>query len=92
MTKLPKKVKIGGHMFKIVFKELEDDNGSLDWRTNTITIDSKLPLNHQWATLIHEAFHGFNTTMDTQNDFGHALLDSLSEQFYAFLVDNKILK
>ena len=41
---------------------------------------------------IHEAFHGFNTTMDTQNDFGHALLDSLSEQFYAFLIDNKILK
>lgn len=92
MTKLPKKVKIGGHTFKIVFKELEDDNGSLDWRTNTITIDSKLPLNHQWATLVHEAMHCFNTTLDTQNDFGHALLDSLSEQFYAFLVDNKILK
>lgn len=89
--KIPKKIKIGGHLLTIKYSDNENEMGLSDTRANRITIDSKLPPGQKMATLIHEALHIMNTTMSGSHT-GHMLLDSLSEQIYAFLIDNKLLK
>jgi len=89
---IPKKLKIGGHCFTIrIDKGMDDINGETDWDTNLIRISKTLPQNHKEAALIHEVFHVLNSTLDSTT-VGHALLDSLSEQFYQVLADNKLLK
>ena len=89
---IPKKIKIGGHIVKVSCKEkLENLNGDFNWETNTIRIDKSLPQSQKESTLIHEIFHVLNTTLD-EIPLGHALLDSLSEQFYQVLSDNKMIK
>lgn len=60
-----------------------DDMGKTDRGKNTITLDKTLPKDQLEATFIHEIFHTINNELD------HALLDSLSEQWYAVLKDNK---
>ena len=90
--KIPKHLKIGGHTIKIVMSNKEEDCGNFDVFKNEITLSSKLPQSQQEATLIHEIFHALNTTFDNGHNFSHSLLDSLSEQFYAVLSDNKLLK
>lgn len=87
--KIPKQLKIGAHTYKV---EVTDsgldlgDYGELDIETNTIKISSKLPQTNKESTLIHEIMHAINTTLD------HELLDSLAEQVYQVLKDNKLLK
>ena len=46
------KIKIGAHDINIRHIELENDNGSFDWNTNTITLSSKLPPDQTFSTLI----------------------------------------
>lgn len=84
--KFPKELKIGGHKFTVVLKELEKDLGCTDYTKNIITIDINLPQDQKEATLIHEIMHCMNTTLE------HQLLDSLSEQMYQVLKDNNLLK
>jgi hypothetical protein len=89
--KIPKKIKIGGHTVKVdCSKELIDEEGFWESKKGKISICSKLPQTHKEATLIHEIFHVINTTLDGDK-IGHSLLDSLSEQFYQVLKDNKLL-
>lgn len=91
--KIPKTLKIGGHTFKIDLKsDLKGELGSCDSVKNIIEIDSNAVQSQQEATLIHEIFHAINTTLDGGHNFSHALLDSISEQFYQVLKDNKMLK
>lgn len=91
--RIPKKLKIGGHSIKIVVgKVAEGDCGEFDVMKNQIIINKNLPQSQQEATLIHEIFHVLNTTFDNGHNFSHSLLDSLSEQFYQVLSDNKLLK
>jgi len=40
--KIPKKLKIGGHIFKVKICDYKDDYGDLDMNTSTITINKKL--------------------------------------------------
>lgn len=89
---IPEKLKIGGHLFDIdQSEELDDINGDTDFRKNRIRIDSGLTQSQKESTLIHEIFHVLNCTLDDK-DYGHALLDSLSEQFYQVLRDNNLIK
>lgn len=88
--KIPEFLKIGAHTVQVVLKPLDDDNGLTDWASNTIFIDSTLPQTHQEATLIHEIFHILNPTLD-DDTLGHALIDSLAEQFYQVLKDNHLI-
>ena len=86
---LPKKVKIGAHTF--VIKEVADhfdgeDIGRCDLEGCKIFIKKGLSDTHKLSTLMHEAMHAMNTTIE------HDLLDSLSEQITQFLMDNKLLK
>jgi len=83
---IPKKLKIGGHIFKVKVRDYKEDYGDLDMETSTITINKKLPQTNKESTLLHEIFHAINTTLN------HELLDSLAEQLYQVLHDNKLLK
>ena len=88
---MPKELKIGGHIWTVKVEKLpEDDLGSTDWNTLTITISNELPEDLQYSALLHEIFHAMNSTLGS-TDMGHALLDSLSEQLYQVLADNKML-
>mgnify|MGYP001561897220 CR=1 FL=1 len=85
---IPTKVKIGGHILKVRLAEFADDDTLCGENTPTdgeIVINKKLPQSQIEATFIHEAMHTMNTTID------HVLLDSLSEQIYQFLKDNKLI-
>lgn len=89
--KFPSQLKIGGHVIKIEQCVLKDLNGESDFAKNTIRISKELPRSQQEATLVHEIIHFLNTSID-ERDYGHALLDSLSEQLYQVLKDNDLLK
>ncbi len=84
------KLKVGAHDIIVKFSPLEDDNGSFDWNTNTITISSKLPQDQAFSTLIHEWLHVCNSTLDSDT-LGHALLDSIAEQLAQILWDNGVV-
>ena len=83
-------LKIGGHKVKLIFKELVGSSGEYDTVAGTITIDPNYSRSIQGATFIHELLHAINSTLD-EIPMGHALLDSLAEQIYQALSDNKLL-
>ena len=90
--KIPKEVKIGAHKIKVEFKELPDGlDGESSTERNSITIDKALPKSQREVTLIHEALHLMNATWGESRE-GHTLLESISQQMYQFLSDNKFLK
>ena len=84
--KIPKRLKIGGHIYKV--KEVSDLDkcGATDRDKNTITLSKEMPHNQKEVTLIHEILHALNNEME------HAFLDGLAEQLYQVLSDNKLLK
>lgn len=91
--KLPYKVKIGGIIYKVSLKKDWEGRDGCDGQCfydgpigNAIYIGSDLSHEAQCATLIHEAMHAMNSTIN------HEFLDSFAEQIYAFLVDNKLLR
>lgn len=87
---IPNELKIGGHIIRVEEAVLaEDDAAESNVHQNLIRINSNLPQSQKEAALIHEIFHYLNWTFDTQ-PLGHALLDSLAEQFYQVLSDNKL--
>lgn len=83
--KIPKRLKIGGHIVTIRLSKDIEDNGFSDSQKNEIVLNANLPQSQLEATLIHEIFHFLNTTIK------HDLLDSLSEQIYQVLRDNKLI-
>jgi hypothetical protein len=83
--KIPSKLKIGGHVFRVVVKEMSECG--LTKRTlNEIWIANDLSQTQKEVTLIHEILHAINGEQD------HKLLDSFSEQIYQVLKDNNLLK
>lgn len=88
---IPKKIKVGGHEYSVnvipTWDTFEDgDYGETNPRTGMIYIDSDLIQTEQESAFFHEIFHIINKTLN------HELLDSLSEQLYQVLADNKLLK
>lgn len=83
-----KKLKIGGHKFKVVLRDYDDSTscGETNYEEGIIYLNKCLPKTMLTATIIHEAMHVMNTTLE------HQLLDSLSEQLFQFLHDNNMLK
>lgn len=92
LRKIPKKVKIGGVWYAVkIVRDWQDSDGAdgetfcTKERGNTIMIRADLTDEAKMITLIHEALHNMNSTMN------HEFLDSLAEQFYQFLTDNKFV-
>jgi hypothetical protein len=86
---IPKKLKIGGHHYTVRLLEGWQEGeavGTEDPNKNQITLDSELSQSRREAKFFHEIFHVLNYGID------HALMDSLAEQFYQVLADNKMLK
>ena len=89
---IPQKLKIGGHWIKVdCSKELKDDVGTFSSANNTISICKTLAQSQKECTLIHEMMHVMNSGWEINNE-RHAFMDSIAEQFYQVLVDNKLLK
>lgn len=90
---IPQQVKIGAVNYDV--KVLDDwstrdgDDGETTYdvvRGNSILIGSDLSPEAKEITLIHEALHCMNSTVN------HEFLDSLSEQLYQFFKDNNFLR
>jgi hypothetical protein len=85
MKKLPRQLKIGGRMVTVDrSKKLKGMNGEMDYTKNTIYICKTLPISWQESTLLHEAFHAMNVALP------ETLIESLAEQLYQVLKDNKL--
>lgn len=90
--KILKEMKIGGHKFKIVQKELRSNlMGECDFNKNIISLQKDLPQSQKEVTLIHEILHAINSEWDNQIN-GHIFLESIAQQLYQVLNDNKMLK
>ncbi len=87
-----KYLKIGGHDLELHIRNVNDANfiGETNFNIPCITIDSDTSQSYKESSLIHEALHAMNTTMDG-DEIGHIFLDSLAEQIYQFLSDNDLL-
>lgn len=91
--KIAKRVKIGAVWYKVKIALTWPERNGADGETfyskkegNVIYIGADLSPQAQEITLIHEAFHAINSTID------HTFLDSFAEQTYQFLKENKLIK
>ena len=89
---IPKKVKIGAHIYKIKqvsemppFLEC-DKLGQLDRTTGILYLMKNLIPSEKAVGFFHETFHAMN------GELSETLVDSLSNQIYAMLDDNNLLK
>lgn len=90
---IPKHVKVGGTLYKVIIAEEWEGGGGTHYDGelvhsetlgNVIYIAKHLSDDAKQITLIHEILHGCNTTMN------HEFLDSLAEQLYQVIKDNKL--
>ena len=88
--KIPKTLKIGGHVYKVVLQgssKLDNVNiGCTSRKENEIVLDISLPQDQIEATFFHEVLHTLN------NELAHPIIDSLAEQLYQVFLDNHLLK
>ena len=88
--KIPNKIKVGGHIYKIVFQKTTDlaDNGcgKIDRVKGVIFIDKDLIQSEKELTFFHEVIHSINTELKELE------VDFLAQAIYAFLKDNNLLK
>ncbi|MEK6880385.1 MAG: hypothetical protein AABY22_12285 [Nanoarchaeota archaeon] len=77
--KIPNKIKIGGHIYKIIFQKTTDlannDCGKTDRTKGIITIDADLIQSEKEETFFHEVE-----------------VDFLAQAFYYVLKNNNLLK
>lgn len=87
--KIPKSLKIGGHTIKVSVVPLPDGtDGEFSTATNEIRIADNLAESQAEVTLLHEIMHAINAQFD--KDLEHIILESLSQQLYQVLHDNKL--
>jgi Zn-dependent peptidase ImmA (M78 family) len=87
--KFPKSLRIGGHTIKVTLCDLPDGiDGEFSTDRNEIRINSKLPKSQRDVSLLHEIMHALNSEFD--KDLQHIILESLSQQLYQVLSDNKL--
>lgn len=90
--KIPKKLKIGGHTYKV---QLHDEGevcagdvscGITIRNKGILELNNSLMQSEKELTLFHEIFHVINSQLD------HTLLESLAQQVYQVLKDNRFIK
>ena len=92
--KIPKILKIGGHIYKIIFKntarkEQKRHCGYENSEWCEIVLDTDLSTQTQETTLLHEVLEAINY----KNELGlnHKQIMSLEHNLYQVLKDNKFL-
>lgn len=82
-------LRIGGHTIKVIYTDLPDGvDGEFSTEDNTIRISKDIAESQQEATLLHEIMHVLNAQFD--EGVFHVLLESLSQQLFQVLKDNKL--
>jgi len=88
--KFPKKLKVGGHLYQIVFQKqtdlAENDCGKTDRTKGIIAIDADLTQSEKEVCLWHEIIHLMNS------EYKEIEVEFLAQAIFAFLKDNKLLK
>lgn len=94
--KIPKKIKIGGHIYQIIMRDREFEDGgtvgavgTCDNKFNKIWIDKRWVQSQQETTLIHEIIEAIN--WNWKLELTHPQIQGLEASFYQVLKDNKII-
>lgn len=72
--KIPKKIKMGGHIITVTLRELDEDHGYFDSAKLEIHIDSKSPESLQQETFIHEILEA--VCFFTETELPHPTIQS----------------
>jgi hypothetical protein len=87
--KIPKKLKILGHIVTVRETEDMEDCGQFDVDKNEIRIRKQLSQSQKEEALIHEILGMANPTFHSEH---HSLLEALAQTIYQALKDNNLLK
>ena len=93
--KIPKQIKIGGHICKIIFRDrVKEDGidhlGSYNVRCSKIWIANDLTKSQQESTFLHEIIEAIDYC--NQLELNHKQITTLEHNLYQVLKDNKLLK
>lgn len=80
--KIPKKVKVGGLVFKVKIVEELDKLGESDLSTKTISIRKMKQKQGMEQTFIHELFHAMNS------EVSEIEVEMFCQMLYAIIIDN----
>lgn len=86
---IPKKIKIGGHIWKVDLKELTGKMGECDYANLIITLDKRAVRTQLEVTFLHELLHAINCEFDLSHD-GHRVLEATAQQLYQIFKDNRM--
>lgn len=92
--KIPNKITIGAHEFKIVKRKMDDMFGECDSEALTITIDSTKPQTQQEETFFHEVLHAQRKLLGQElkdEDEEEKVVQALGHLTYQFLITNKLI-
>lgn len=95
--KIPKKVKIGAHIYEVVFRDDMDDAnlGVCRPAKLKIFVDSTLPQSQKEETFLHEVlhaiFHQVGLSQPRDIDGEEKQVQSIAHSLYQFLKENKLL-
>ena len=98
--RIPKKVKVGGHWYKVhigyIFKERFDRSGDTDSDIKEIriakeTLGVPLPKSQVEQVFIHEILHAIDWVYNS-DELEEKQIKRLAEGLYQVLKDNKMLK
>jgi len=84
--KIPKQLESGGVTYKIVYTDLEEKLGEVDFIKQEIKFDSKLTGEILGQVFWHEVMHTIN------NEIAHTDIEFLGQSIYKVLKDNGLLK
>ncbi len=96
--KIPDKIKVGGHEYKVIkghsFKERADcdgqtDHGDCEIRLSGMMDNRTTCLSRQGATFCHELIHAIDHTFNGRK-LDEETVDRLGEGLYQVLKDNEI--
>lgn len=79
-----KEIKIGGLVYKIEYKDLEEEMGKTYYSKQIIEIDNNQTKEQQELTLWHEIWHAKN------NQRSEIEVESLAQDVYQIIKDNKL--
>lgn len=91
--KIPKKIKIGGHWFNIIYNNGDTgfrDSGFKGSWSNIIVLNNGLKQSKRESVLLHEIIHEISWQHDL--DLKEEEVSTIAEGLYQVLVDNKLLK